>query len=199
MRGLLLKGLEERKAEGLIGANAHVYVRTGVYVHACPCGLACVYVKVLEVSKGPNITQIRKRASSYSRVDCLSQFPSSSCASASVCASAGVVVRRAWGGGIGGGWRAKESFNNLATNICIPQSTGGLFFALLYLSKEKERGGEKVGNVQKAAHFCVFVCRDLCVQLQTFIMSAFPLIDPLIKNMNNGGIKKMLSVVSRPH
>lgn len=68
----------------------------------------------------------------------------------------------------------------------------------LFIQRERARG-EKVGNVQKAAHFCVFVCRDLCVQLQTFIMSAFSLIDPLIKNMNNGGIKKMLLVVSRPH
>lgn len=111
-----------------------------------------------------------------------------------LCECGGGVEGREWGGR--GRWRrAKESFNNLATNICIPQSTGGLFFALRYLSKENEGRGEKVVDVQKAAHFCVFVCRDLCVQLQTFIMSAFPLIDPLIKNMNNGGIKKMLSVV----
>lgn len=30
-------------------------------------------------------------------------------------------------------------------------------------------------------------------------MSAFPLIDPLIKNMNNGGIKKDALGRSRPH
>lgn len=173
------------------------------YVHACLCGLACVYVQALEVSKGPDITQIKNV---HPLIHGLTVCPSFLRAAA----RARVFVRvRGWCGGAVGGWgvggvrwrrrRAKESFNNLATNICIPQSTGGLFFALRYLSKKNEQRGEKVGNVQKAAHFCVFVCRDLCVQLQTFIMSAFPLIDPLIKNMNNGGIKKMLLVVSHPH
>lgn len=172
------------------------------HAHVCACACLCIRESAGSFKGAKYYTN----KNVHPLIHGLTVCPSFLRAAARVCACARVFVRaRGWGrSGWGGrgGWRrrAKESFNNLATNICIPQSTGGLFFALLYLSKENRGGGEKkLETSRKAAHFCVFVCRDLCVRLQTFIMSAFPLIDPLIKNMNNGGIKKDALGRSRPH
>ena len=52
----------------------------------------------------------------------------------------------------------KESSNNLATNICIPQSTGVLFFALLYLPRDRAEGKKSSKHLKK---MCICVC--LCI------------------------------------
>lgn len=105
----------------------------------CACGRAGSF-------KGPNITQIKT---------CILLFMGSlfvPVSSKQLCVC--VCVR-------GEGGSEKESFNNLVTNICIPQSTGVLFFALFYLSTEKQWGGKKLVAPKKMC-ICVFVCCDLC-------------------------------------
>lgn len=94
-------------------------------------------------SKG-RITHGEKLAPSYSPPDCMYRFAQSSC----------VGMRR---GDRARQWERseEESFSNLATNICISQSTGVLFFARFYLSAQTKWGGKGLKCLKIWASACL--------------------------------------------
>lgn len=91
--------------------------------------------------KGPNNT---RRKPSYSPPDCMHRFAQRSC----------VGMRR---GDRARQWERseEESFSNLATNICISQSTGVLFFARFYLSAQTKWGGKGLKCLKIWASACL--------------------------------------------
>lgn len=129
------------------------------YVHACLCGLACVYVQALEVSKGPDITQIKNV---HPLIHGLTVCPSFLRAAA----RARVFVRvRGWCGGAVGGWggavaaaaserklqqpgdKYLHSSKHRRTVLCSP----------LFIQKERAKGGESWKRPESCAFLCVCV------------------------------------------
>lgn len=138
-----------------------MFVRSLVclHVHVRPCGLACVYVKASEVSKGPNITQIKNV---HPLIHGLTVCPSFLRAAARVCVFVRLRGRRrgpaAGVGGVSvGGERKKKlqqpgdkylhSSKHRRTVLCPP----------LFIQRERV----KEGKSWKRPESCAFLC--LCV------------------------------------